>query len=228
MRIEKFQFRTFEEIERDSAFVSMSLTDVFKDENSAISDEEMQPEPENKVSEEDVNNAFQEGYSKGLKEGRESLQAEIEAKQQIDSQILSGLVENIQKDLSVVSDSIINLAENSVKSAIEVATNVAMKLAKKAISENQFKAMEDSLQSVLATLFLEPSITIYVSSNAKESVKKCIADVAQVSRYRGEIVIEADSAMNDGDFRVEWKDGFAERDVESIITKVLDNMKFGD
>jgi len=80
--------------------------------------------------------------------------------------------------------------------------------------------LEAMVTGCISELIEEPRLVLRVSDALFDAVQRRIAGLAQSAGYAGKIVLLADETLADGDGRVEWADGGAERDTRRIAQDI--------
>jgi flagellar assembly protein FliH len=85
---------------------------------------------------------------------------------------------------------------------------------------NPLTEIEALVTQCLAEAHDEPRLVLRVADGLFEAVQDRLAPLAAANGYAGKLVLLADAALSDGDCRVEWADGGAERDTSRLATEI--------
>ena len=66
----------------------------------------------------------------------------------------------------------------------------------------------------------EPRIVLRVGDAVFDAIQSRLATMTEANGYAGKLVLIADPALADGDVRVEWADGGAERDTRRLMAEI--------
>jgi flagellar assembly protein FliH len=80
--------------------------------------------------------------------------------------------------------------------------------------------LEAMVTGCLGEVLDEPRLVLRVSDALFDTVQQRIAAVAQSAGYAGKVILLADEALAQGDGRVEWADGGAERDTGRLAQDI--------
>jgi flagellar assembly protein FliH len=80
--------------------------------------------------------------------------------------------------------------------------------------------IEAILSRCLAEAHDEPRLVLRVSDGLFEAAQARLQPITAASGFAGKLVLLADAALADGDCRVEWADGGAERDTKRLAAEL--------
>ena len=169
--------------------------------------EPVEPPPEPKYFDEDLERALSEGHAAGLEAGRGEAMEAIE-------QAAARALEAIAACLPELERSLNELQERQTRSAVEVSAALVRKMFPNMVREHGLAEIDAVVSEAMARLRDEPRIVIRVDDTLLDPVKARVGELAKSSGFEGRIVFLAQDGMAVGDVRVEWADGGAERDTE--------------
>ena len=187
---------------------------------------EIEEEPEEIIptfSEEEVEEARQQGFEAGKQEGLAAT-TEVLTKQINDSltQINQKLTAAFQKQDSV--------NEELPRAALSVALGICQKMLPSMAERHSFDEVERVLNDVFEKIVEEPSVKITVHTSLVDEVKERIDDLSASKGFEGRTLLQADEATAAGDCKIEWANGGSEKnstalwqEINGIIQRNLGN-----
>lgn len=178
-------------------------------------------EPEEIVptfSEEEVEQARQQGFEAGKQEGltatSESLTKHInESLMKIDSQLTAAI--EIQNSAN----------EEMSRAALSVALGICNKVLPTLANRNAFGEVEHVIEEVFSKILEEPTTRLTVHPDIAEMIEERFTEMAQGKGYQGQIFVQADAGLGPSDCKVEWSNGGSERNTQELwreITAIVD------
>ncbi len=169
----------------------------------------------------DVDTARDEGWRAGLAEGATRENATFEGRQTAALADIAGRLGGIARTQSQVLD-------QTVKDATALSLAIARKIAPELVRSNPVAEIEAMIGECLRQLIDEPRVVVRAPDELLDELKTRLDAVAESCGYEGRIVLLGDETLSDGDCRVEWADGGAERDtaatwrdLETAIDRLL-------
>jgi flagellar assembly protein FliH len=104
--------------------------------------------------------------------------------------------------------------------AVAILRTVLQKAVPALCRKDPLAELEAMVSGCLAELLDEPRLVLRVSDALFDAIQQRISALAQAGGYAGKIVLLADEALADGDGRIEWADGGAERDTRRIAQDI--------
>ncbi len=176
--------------------------------------------PQPKYFDEDLAQARAEGYAEGENTGRAQVLESIE--QDVDkcvAAIAQGLPE-LRQRLEAMQD-------RQTRDAVQVAATLVRKLFPRLAREHGLAEIDNVITEAMARLREEPRIVVRVSESLLDTVRDRVCAAADAAGFEGRIVFLAEDSLANGDVRIEWADGGAERDtgriwqdIEKIIPRI--------
>ena len=153
--------------------------------------------------------AFAEGKEQGYSEAVESLEKSCET-------ILETIAGSFATIISRHEEQIASMEKN----ATILVLTIIKKLAPAIVADQPIKEIESLVQECLKNNPLEPRMVIRLDEQMLPMLRKKIDTIQTASDYSGQIVLISEPMSNISDCRVEWIDGGAERDFDSLMNSV--------
>jgi len=106
--------------------------------------------------------------------------------------------------------------------ALAAAVRLVEKLFPALAERETMREIETLLSDALSRLHEEPRVVVRVADPLLDPLRARTDAIAAKAGYPGQIILLADDAIAEGDVRVEWADGGAERDTERLWRDVRD------
>lgn len=165
------------------------------------------------LSEEDLLAAQQRGYAEGREDG---IREAAEATEREIADALGAMPEKLA--------ALFELQEQANRSIAEETLAVATAIARKAFPDlnarNALGEIERMVRDVLASVIDEPRVQIFVVPALRDPLTERLATIAERVGYDGRITVAGDKAMARGDCRVEWNNGGAQRNLETLWMQI--------
>ena len=159
---------------------------------------------EPKFGDTDMAAARAEAHAKGVADGQEQARESYEAQ-------MSACLEKIGSAASTMLQERRLLAEELRQEAALLAHLVASRLADRLMADHPLAEIEGVISDCLAERHAEIRVVVRVSPDQHEYIKGRIDDLASKSGFGGDVVMIEDATIGNGDCRIEWADGGAER-----------------
>lgn len=101
--------------------------------------------------------------------------------------------------------------------AIEAMRDVLRKLAPALSRKAPLVELEEFITQCLRDAFDEPRLVLRIADSAFEAVQQRLAALTAATAFAGKVVLLADETLEQGDARVEWAEGGAERDARRLV-----------
>ena len=165
--------------------------------------------------EDDVNAArrqgFAEGKAEGIRESAVSAEATVTDALAVIGEKLSGLFQ-FQEEVNATA----------VRNAVTVATTIARKLFPGLNRLGALGEIEMIVERSMERITDQPRVSIYVGEHLLDALAARMDAITAAAGYRGEVALFADAGTPEGDCRVEWTDGGAERNAAAVWQDIDD------
>jgi flagellar assembly protein FliH len=178
--------------------------------------EEIEEEPEVVIptfSEEQVETSRKEGLEQGKSEALK------EAAMTIENQIID-LTKAIGAQLTelISSQSLVN--NEIFRDAIKISRAITKKSFPSINAEHGVHEIEQLIRQILNQILEEPRVKIQVHPSLTEQVSERLNELSTDTHFEGRVHIMADEAIEQGDCRIDWSNGGAERNLENVMREV--------
>jgi flagellar assembly protein FliH len=124
------------------------------------------------------------------------------------------------EQLCTVVQQSMNSAQSQIedlrREAASLALVAAKKLALHAVTALPEADVEDALRGAIHQAISEPRIVLRAAPAVVAALKEKLDELAQETGYEGRIVATPEATMKDGDCRIEWRGGGAERSMNHL------------
>lgn len=158
--------------------------------------------------------AFVQGKEQGFSEALQSIEKNCET-------ILTDISSSLALMISRHEEQIASMEKN----AISLVLAIVKKLAPAIVNDRPLSEIENLVKECLRNNPLEPRIVIRVDEQMLPQLRKKIDSLQTESDYSGQIVLISDTMSNLSDCRIEWIDGGAERDFESLMSAIEEKIE---
>ncbi|NQW00049.1 MAG: hypothetical protein HQ483_10160 [Rhodospirillales bacterium] len=202
MAVEKFMFdRSFDFDRPKSA----------KEPVEEVVDEEEEPEIELPTySEEELEvaklDAFEKGKEEALKESATAIESQIvDATKAIGEKLDSLIVGQLMANKDIFSDS------------IKVSHAITKKMFPSINAEQALPEIETIIGKILTQVLEEPRVVINVHPAIEADLVQRIDQIAADTHFEGRLHITGNESIAEGDCKIEWSNGGAERNLEDLL-----------
>jgi flagellar assembly protein FliH len=141
---------------------------------------------------------------------------------------MAGLVETraadalvaLDRSVAALLDARAALARDTEGQAIALVRAVLHKAVPALCRKDATAEIEALVARCLADALNEPRIVLRVADALFDTMQGRIEPMIQANGYSGKLILIADAALADGDGRVEWADGGAERDTRRFMAEI--------
>ena len=185
-------------------------------EKAAEVTEEIEEEPEVVVptySEEQVKTSRKEGLEQGKADALK------EAAMTIENQIVD-LTKSIGAQLNqlISSQSLVN--NEIFRDAIKISRAITKKSFSSINAEHGVQEIEQLIRQILSQILEEPRVKIQVHPSLTEHFSERLNEISTETHFEGRVHIIADEEIEQGDCRIDWSNGGAERNLENVMREV--------
>jgi flagellar assembly protein FliH len=185
------------------------------DQEAAI-EEEAPEEPEVIVptfSEEEVENARAEGVAQGREEG-------IKEASETTERLINETTQSIHAQLNDVFTRQTNANSEIFRDSINAAIAVVKKSFPQMTDVHGTDEIEKMVGKILTHILEEPRVVISVNEEIKEPLSVRMEDITKSAHFDGRVVIRGESDISQGDCKIEWSNGGAERNLEELWQQI--------
>ncbi|MCW8836852.1 MAG: FliH/SctL family protein [Rhodospirillales bacterium] len=154
---------------------------------------------------------FEEGRQKAATEAREATETRT-----------SDILKRIAEALEAIMDTQAATAEATERDAIQIASSIATKMFPHLNRKHGLDEVSAVVMDVLKGLREEPKVTVRVSAPFRDAVVAAADSIINRGDFEGKISVVADDSLPEGDCRLEWGSGSAERDMRQILAGIDD------
>jgi len=173
----------------------------------------VEKEPEPIFSEEDLTKARDDGFTAGKEAGQKAAEELIERD-------VAQALSHVTQQLAELSKQQTESIERRGREAVETALSIIRKLFPSLAEKHGMAEIESIIGECLARLHSEPRIVIRVADALLDAVNERVTALAAQAGFEGKLVLIAQDDLQAGDVRVEWADGGAERDNETLWREI--------
>ena len=194
-----------------------------------IEEPEVEPEPPPPTfSEEELAAAREKGYAEGRTDGLSEARAAIEMR-------TADALQAIARGLGDIGERQRAVAEAALTDAADIAVAIARKICPTLARRHGLDEIGHLVRQALVNLIGVPRVVVRVQAGSIEQVRELTEDAARTIGFEGQLVILPDDTLGDGDCRIEWGDGGAERltgelwrQVDEIVGRYLADSESAD
>lgn len=164
-------------------------------------------------SQEEMTAARQAGFLEGRNAGISEAQASLERR-------TADALDQVSRALAQLDRAQREGVVELMRGALEVTHTIVRKLLPEYVRRHGSDEIQALVRQVLETLIEEPRVVIRVPEDLVEALKPRIAQAGKATSFEGQLVVFGEPALGDGDCRVEWSSGGAERLVQQSLEQV--------
>lgn len=165
----------------------------------------------------DLDAARAEGHQAGREEGLEAGRNDAAAAA---DRALAEALETLGTELSTLRGALEAAGEQRSREAAEVALKLVGKLFPALARRHGLNEAEAVVVDALERMREEPRVVVRAGDALVEKLRQRVDGIAERCGFSGKVVLLGDDALGDGDVRVEWADGGAERDTARLWQEV--------
>lgn len=168
-------------------------------------------------SEKDIMTARADGQSHGYREGYAAAQEKFSQEEAAREESIKNLLEIIANRITLAAESHSATLKERETLMGKTIMATARKVAGDALKKEPYAAVEGLVRECMAMVTGAPLVTIVVSSALAPVLRQRI-DMLKPMLYgfSGELKVEEDSALFEQDCRVEWGNGYGERNIQEL------------
>lgn len=164
-------------------------------------------------TEEELTAARQAGFHEGRNAGISEAQASLE-RRAVDA------LDQVSRALAQLDRAQREGVVELMRGALEVTHTIVRKVLPAYVRQHGSDEIQALVRQVLETLIEEPRVVIRVPEPLVETLKPRIAQAGKATSFEGQLVVFGEPQLSDGDCRVEWSSGGAERLVQQSLDQI--------
>jgi len=153
--------------------------------------------------------AFQKGRTAGLAEARSGLEQQS-----------TTAIQAICQSFAALDQTRIAVEETMSRQAIGVATALVGKALPALARREAIAEIETVIAECIGKVLDEPRLVVRVTESLMDTLREPIEAAAKQSGFSGKIIVLAEHGLGASDCRVEWADGGAERNLDTIWQEI--------
>ena len=230
-RVERFRFIAFDSKESAASAATKALAEpaaalIAPEFLSQVLAEPPAPLPPS-FSEEQMEQAKQEAYQKGLTAGKQQAEAERNKAAEEQAAAIKALLQMLPNQITLASEGHQKFLTSQHEIMQKLAMAIARKVAGDALKREPTHSVETLLKECMELFAGNERIVIFVAVQRYEGLKQSIDSIKPLLKdFKGEVIIEGDKTLGEYDCRVEWKSGAALHssdhlwaEIENIVKK---------
>jgi flagellar assembly protein FliH len=155
--------------------------------------------------------------AEGLGQGRSAALTEMAKQVEMRAADTLGALDRGVAELAAARSAIVRDVENQ---AIALLRAVIQKAVPGLCRREPVAELEALLARGLSEALDEPRIVLRVSDTLFDNMQSRLDTITTANGYSGKLILIADAALAEGDGRVEWADGGAERDTRRLMAEI--------
>ncbi|MEZ5691344.1 MAG: FliH/SctL family protein [Rickettsiales bacterium] len=194
-------------------------------------EEEDLPPPPPTFSEEELNNARQEGYKQGFLDGTKEGENKVKSEQADVERILMEGLGNLTQAFPPIFGQYRAHCLKLTEDMPLLALSIAKKIAKQALLENYQNVISNAARHCANLLISEEQVIISMNQRVAKVFEDKIKNVPDAEEIISRIKIVGDEAIAENDYNISWKNGSIEHSQEKLwsqVEKFIDDMIAGD
>jgi flagellar assembly protein FliH len=164
-------------------------------------------------SEAELASARQAGFLEGRNAGISEAQASIERRG-------ADALDQVSRALAQLDRAQREGIVELMRGALEVTHTIVRKVLPDYVRRHGSDEIQALVRQVLETLVEEPRVVIRVPQDLVETLKPRIAQAGKATSFEGQLVVFGEPSLGDGDCRIEWSSGGAERLVQQSLDQI--------
>jgi flagellar assembly protein FliH len=173
------------------------------------------------ITEKDLAAARSEAQAAGYREGYAAAQGKFNKEAAAREDAIKSLLEIIANRITIAAETHATSMKEREDLMARLTLAAARKVAGEAIKREPFAAVQSLLHETLNLVADESQVTVVVSSALAAGLKQRIDMLKpMLGGFSGELKVEEDPHLLDQDCRVEWGNGFAERNTDALWKEI--------
>jgi flagellar biosynthesis/type III secretory pathway protein FliH len=169
------------------------------------------------ITEKDVQTARSEGQTQGYREGYAAAQAKFDKETAAREDSVKSLLDIIANRITIAGEAHARALKERENLMARLAVAAARKVAGDALKRDPFNAVQSLMHECMGIIAGASKLTVVVSATLAPGLRQRIDTLKPILQgFEGELVVEEDAALLDQDCRVEWGNGYGERNTEEL------------
>ena len=175
------------------------------------------PPPPPSFSEQQMNEAKQQAFQQGYASGKIDAEAAINKQAEAEAAAIKAVLDLISNRITIASETHTEYLKSQQEVMLRTILAVARKVAGDALKSEPHASVESLLRECVGLVAGTERVVVAVPPAKLEGLRQAIKLVReQLTGFQGELVIEPDANLGENDCRVEWNNGQAVRNTESL------------
>ena len=169
------------------------------------------------ITEKDMQTARAEAQAQGYREGYAAAQGKFNKEAASREEAVKSLLEVVANRITIAADGHAQAMKERESLMAKLVVAAARKVAGDALRRDPYVAVESLLRDCMSLVAGTQKVTIVVSGTLAPGVRQRIDMLTPMLHgFTGELAVEEDAALLDQDCRVEWGNGYGERNTEAL------------
>jgi flagellar biosynthesis/type III secretory pathway protein FliH len=173
------------------------------------------------ITEKDLQNARSDAQAQGYREGYAAAQSKFNKEAAAREEALQSLFPIIANRITIAAEAHARILKGYEALMGKLIMAAARKVASDALKREPYAAVETMLHECMGLIAGAPKVNVIVSSALAAGLRQRIDMLAPLLQgFTGELKVAEDAALMDQDCRVEWENGYSERNAEALWSAI--------
>ena len=214
--IQRFSFVSFG---AEEEAISLILPEETPVEDNFVLKEEL--EKQKQEFEATLQTVKMEAEKQAYKNGYDAAKAEISVETKTQEEAIKNILETLSNRITLAAEDNKKQLDSQQEKLTQISLAIAKKVAGDALKNEPYNNIKMVVKECLGLIIDEPKIVIGVSAQFAVGLKQRVDNLRiSLQGFNGDIIIEENPNIADYDARVEWKNGFAERNTDAIWKEI--------
>ncbi|MEQ1789141.1 MAG: FliH/SctL family protein [Rickettsiales bacterium] len=185
------------------------------------------PPPPPTFSEEELRAAERDAYQRGFLEGTKDGHAQAQVEHTEIERVLTEGLENFVSNITPVFEQYRNHCKQLKQDMPILALSIAQKVAGDALTNDSKTVIEAAAKKCAEIMINEPQVTVTINSRLASALSHKLKQISTHQQAASQVVVIANAEISTSDYRIEWKNGSIERQIEKIWQQIdiaIENM----
>lgn len=174
---------------------------------------EPEPPPPPTFTEEELEAARSAGFTEGRAQGLIEAQSSIERQTAMALERLSGGLKELFQQHRHYSEAVVH-------DAAQLAHTIARKICPELAQRNALVEIEALTRQAVEYLAEEPRVIVRMNAASLEALGDRLQAIMRTAGFEGQVLLRNENTLGDGDCRIEWANGGAERLTQQLWTQI--------